>query len=122
VSLQPRPDTQTILTLKTKLQEKVATFINEGKKIMSDWAEINIQLLIKDRCSDILTKALLILDSLTSYHTEILGMPTWPSVPVTHTTLFLFKLYLHNTILDITDLIHYLDLPTDTILLIGTKS
>lgn len=88
---------------------------------MFNWAEVNIKLVIKDICTDRLTKALLILDGLTSYHTEILGMPTWLSVPITHTALFLFKLYLSNTILDITDLIHYLSLPTDTILLIGTK-
>jgi hypothetical protein len=112
---------QDFITLKDKLQQKVTTFIQEGSAIMTDWAEINISLLKMDRCYDILTKALLILDGLTSFHMEILGTTIWPSVPTSHISLFFFKLYLSNAALDITNLIEYLKVPTESILLMGTK-
>jgi hypothetical protein len=85
------------LTLKTELQHEVSNFIEKGSKIMTKWAETNIHLLTIDRCADILSKALQILDGLTSFYTEIIGTPIWPSVPTTHASLFLFKLYLSNT-------------------------
>jgi hypothetical protein len=75
-----------------------------------------------DHCSDILAKALQILDGLTSFHTEIIGMPTWPSALTARTTLFLFKLYLSNKLLDIYDLISYFNIPSENIVLVGTKN
>jgi hypothetical protein len=96
------------LQLKEELQNEVTNFIQKGTRILTSWAEINIQLLIHDRCSNIFTKALQILDGLTSYYTEVIGMPTWRSVPIQHTTLFLFKLYLSNMLFDISDFIFFL--------------
>jgi hypothetical protein len=88
---------------------------------MTKWAETNIHLLTMERCSDILSKALQILDGLTSFYTKIIGTPIWSSVPITHTSLFLFKLYLSNTLIDITDITEYLNVPAENILLTGTK-
>jgi len=59
---------------------------------MIEWADINNQLLTLDHCSNILMKALQTLDGLTSFLTEILGMPTWSSVSAKYNVLFLFKL------------------------------
>jgi hypothetical protein len=88
---------------------------------MTSWAEINLQLLIQDRCSHILSKALHILDGLTSYYIEILGMPTWPSVPLEHTTLFILKVYLSGRIVDISELTEFLNLTSEYMLLTGAK-
>jgi hypothetical protein len=88
---------------------------------MADWAEINIQLLTTDRCYNIITKALQILDGLTSYNTEVIGRPSWPSVPSKYKTVFLLKLYLSNIIIDLSQLILFFNLTSENILLIGTK-
>jgi hypothetical protein len=109
------------LKLKTELQDEVINFIEKGSHIMTKWAEINIHLLTRDRCTDILSKALQILDGVTSFYTEIIGTPIWPSVPTTHINLFLFKLYPSNALIDITDIIDYLNVPSENILLIATK-
>jgi hypothetical protein len=109
------------LKLKTELQDEVINFIEKGSHIMTKWAEINIHLLTRDRCTDILSKALQILDGVTSFYTEIIGTPIWPSVPTTHINLFLFKLYLSNALIDITDIIDYLNVPSENILLIATR-
>jgi len=42
------------LDLKGKLKEKVQTFMKEGTEIITEWAHINIQKLLRDRCHDIL--------------------------------------------------------------------
>ena len=114
-------DNPTFLTLKAELQDKVSVFIQEGSEIMARWTEMNIQLLINDRCVDILSKALQILDGLIIFHTEILGVPTWPSVSIEHNTLFLLKLYLSNRLIDTSDISKYLKLPPKDILIIGAK-
>jgi hypothetical protein len=88
---------------------------------MTDWATTNIQLLNIDRCASILSKALLILDGLTSFNTEIIGMPTWPSVPIKYTALFLLKLYFSNTLIDVTELTNFFSIPSEQIMIIGTK-
>jgi hypothetical protein len=78
------------LQLKEELQDEVSSFIQKGTAKMIKWSVVNIQLLIVDRCTDILSKAISILDGLTILNTEILGMPSWPSVPQNYPTLFLF--------------------------------
>lgn len=110
------------LKLKEELQNEVSIFIKKGTSILTSWAETNIQLLIQDRCSNILSKALPILDGLVSYYTEIIGMPTWQSVPTQHTTLFLLKLYLSGMIFDISELIIFFELTSEDIMLTGTKT
>jgi hypothetical protein len=114
-------DDPDFLTLKADLQNEVSTFIQNGCKIMAKWTEKNIQKLIYDRCSDILSKALQILEALVAFYTEILGAPCWFSVPKEHNALFLLKLYLSNTILDTSELSTFLNLSPEDILLIGTK-
>jgi hypothetical protein len=89
--------------------------------IMTTWAEINIQLLVQDCCFNIISKALQILDGLTSYNTEIIGMRTWPSAPSKYTILFLLKLYFSNMDLGISELVLIFNLPSKNMLLIGTK-
>jgi hypothetical protein len=110
------------LELKESLQTAVAKFVQEGTKVMSAWANTNIQLLIHDRCTDIHKKALHILDSLTSFYTEILGTPSWPSLPSSkYISLFLFKLYFSNDYIETSDIVNFFELPADKILLLGTK-
>lgn len=47
---------------------------------MTNWVNINIQLLMLDGYSNIIMKALQILDVLSSFNTEIIGAPLWPSI------------------------------------------
>jgi len=63
---------------------------------MERWAEINIQLLKHDRCTNILTKALQILEGLSSFYADMIGQPYWPSVSSKNITLFLLKIYLSS--------------------------
>jgi hypothetical protein len=88
---------------------------------MTDWASINVQLLTTDCCSNILIKALQILDCLTSFHTDIIGTPLWPSIEDKHIPLFLFKIYFSNAYFDVKEVIEYLNIPSEEILLIRTK-
>jgi hypothetical protein len=114
-------DNEDFLRLKENLNDEVSLFIKKGTNIMTEWATINIQLLKMDRCYSILTKALLILDGLITYNTEVIGMPSWPSVPLKYTALFLLKLYFSNKLLDVSDLISFLDLTSELIIITGAK-
>jgi hypothetical protein len=109
------------LKLKTNLQQKVSTFITEGARIMTEWTSMNVQLLTIDRCSNILTKALQILDGLTSFHIDVLGNPIWPSVEDNNIPLFLLKFYFYSKYFNTEELSVYLDTPPEDILLIGAK-
>jgi hypothetical protein len=84
------------IQLKEELQNEVSTFIENSSKIMERWAEINIQLLIHDRRTNILTKALQILEGLSSFYADMIGQPYWPSVSSKNITLFLLKIYLSS--------------------------
>jgi len=110
------------LKYKEELQAIISDFTEKGTNVMASWAEKNIKLLTLDRCSDLLSKALQILDDLCSFFMETIGTPNLPSLPSKHcTTLFLWKLYLSNEFIEIDDLIEYLGLPQETILTIGAK-
>ena len=109
------------LRLKEKLQEKTDTYNKEGTDIMAEWAAINIKLLSTDRCHDILSKVLQILDGLISYSAEIIGIPNWPSAPKNNLTPLLFKFYLSGRIFDISNIANYLELTSEIILEIGIK-
>ncbi len=109
------------LKLKTNLQQKVSIFITEGARIMTEWTSMNVQLLTTDRCSNILTKALQILDGLTSFHIDVLGNPIWPSVEDNNIPLFLLKFYFYSKYFNTEELSIYLDTPPEDILLIGAK-
>jgi hypothetical protein len=75
---------------------------------MTKWAQRNIKLLKRDRCTHIFKKASQILDGLVYFHKEVIGTPAWPSVPSKNITLFL--IYLSNEFLDINSLTQYLEL------------
>jgi hypothetical protein len=61
-----------------------------------EWAETNITLLIKERCTDVMLKAMSILDGLTSYNMKILGRPTWQNIPTKQIPILLLKLHLSD--------------------------
>jgi hypothetical protein len=109
------------LQLKEKLQDTVSEFIEKGTEIMTEWAVTHIDLLLLDRCFNMLSKALQILDGLASYYAEVIGEPTWPSVLPRYNTLFLLKLYLSNKLIDSSYTSDFFELPKKTILLIGAK-
>jgi hypothetical protein len=88
---------------------------------MIEWAEANIQLLKKSRCDNLLRQAIKILEGLIYLHSELIGIPTWPSVSQQNITLFLLKIYLSNNFMNTNDLIQYLDLPVEEIQLICAR-
>ena len=73
-------DNTDFLRLKEALDNKISTFIKEGSSLMTEWAATNIQLLITDRCHNILQKEIKILDGLIAYTSDVIGTPSWPSV------------------------------------------
>lgn len=109
------------LKLKEDLKQEVSTFISKGTKILTDWADIYIELLTIDRCTDIMTQALQILDCLTTFYVGAIGTPLWPSVDDRYLTLFLFKAYLSDNFCRIDEISQFFNLPIKDILLIGTK-
>jgi hypothetical protein len=109
------------LQLKDNLKDIVKEFIQKGSKVMTEWAKINIQLLQHDRCYSILSIALKILDGLASFNADVIGKPNWPSVNPKHTTLYLFKVYLLHIFFNHEDLLEFLELSQENILLIGAK-
>ncbi len=60
------------ITLKQELQTIVNNFKTQGLDVMKRWSLYNIELLIMDRCHNILEKALHILDGLRTYREDIL--------------------------------------------------
>jgi len=117
-TLSTTPEFETddeFILLKKELDDSVADFIDTGTNIMTKWALRNITLLKLERCKRLFKKALQILDGLAHFHKEVIGFPTWPSVSVKDTTLFLIKIYLSNEFLDINNLIQYLELPLDQV-------
>jgi len=88
---------------------------------MAEWAAINILLLSEDRCQDILSKALQILDGLVIYSAGIIGIPNWPSTSHNSLTPLILKLCMLGKIFNITALTNYFELPADKILQIGMK-
>ena len=113
---------QDFLRLKEKLKDTVQTFMKEGTDIIAEWALININKLIHDRCHDILAKAINILKGLTSFYLEITGIPNWKSIPSSkYIPLFLLKFYFSNEYIDTKDITNFLETSTENILQIGTK-
>ena len=109
------------IQLKEELQNEVSTFIENSSKVMERWAEINIQLLTNGRCTNILTKALQILEGLSSFYADIIGQPYKPSVSSKNITLFLLKIYFSNNYIQTEDLAEHLGLPLEDILLLSAK-
>ncbi len=109
------------IKLKEELRQNVTTFINNGTKILVEWAKVHIKLLTEDRCLDILEKSLQILDCLTNFYIDIFGFPNWSSTNHENITLFMLKLYLSKEYFDTEDLVSYLGIPAEDILLMGVK-
>jgi len=109
------------IQLKEELQNEVSNFIENSSKIMERWAEINIQLLTHDRCTNILKKSLQILEGLSSFYADEISQPYWPSISRKNTTLFLLKIYLSNNYIDTEDLSDHFGLPLEEILNLGAK-
>jgi hypothetical protein len=110
------------LNAKEELQKIVQDFIQKGTNVITNWAERNIELLVIDRCASLLTKALQILDDLSSFFLEAIGTPCFPSLPsIKCINLFLLKLYLSNEYIDINHITEYFGLPNEKILTIGAK-
>ena len=103
------------------MDDALATFIKKGTEIMTEWIQVNTELLLKDRCSSILAKALPILDCLTTFHTDIFGTPNWPSTQRNDLTLFLLKLYFSSIVIDVSEITNFFSLPINDILLTGAK-
>jgi tellurite resistance protein len=88
---------------------------------MTEWATINIQLLLLDHCSEILQKAITILDGVSSYHAEMIGNLNWSSTSPFCTTLLLIKLYLQGNFGNAEAIVEHLELPIEDILTLAAK-
>jgi len=109
------------IQLKEEFDNNDANFIEKNTDIMKNWANINIQLLIKDRCCKIFKKVLMILDGLIAFHIEVTGTPSWPSISLNNLKLFITKAYLSNEFLNVTSLENYFEMPLDRMCLTCTK-
>jgi hypothetical protein len=109
------------LQLKDELQQETNNYIKKGTTIMTTWALKHLNLLKIKRGTNYLKKALQILEGLTSFFTDSVGIPLWPSVKDSHLSLFIFKIYLSNAYININDITDFLELPPDQILAIGSK-
>jgi hypothetical protein len=113
---------QEYINLKQELQNIVRRFQNDGLEVMKKWSLVNIRLLIKDRCHNILSKAIEILDGLILYWENILSPIQWPPAIQNNILILLFKIYFTTKyVTDSEAIIKYLDLPTETILLTATS-
>jgi len=108
------------IQLKDKMKNIVSDFIQKGTECMIEWGSKNIQLLLKDRCHNIFTKALQILEVISSYHSETIGQPSWPSAK-NSLTFFLIKVYFSGPYFKHHDLLNFLDLSKDEVILIVSK-
>jgi len=110
------------LKLKQTLQNIVSNFTTQGLEVMKEWSFINIKLLVKDRCLNILKKALSILDGLQSYWTDILHPIDWPSDLKKQNLLLLTKIFFTTDFYpNIDDIIEFLELSPEEIMLLISK-
>jgi len=117
----PYTSHEKFINLKEQLQDAVSEFINKGSSIMTEWATINIQLLLLDRCSEILQRAITILDGLSSYHADMIGNLHWSATSPFCSTLLLLKLYLQGNFGNAEAIVEHLELPTEDILTLAAK-
>jgi len=111
------------LSLKEELDNIVSTFTSNGTKVMTNWAERNIKLLQLQRCTHLFHKILPILECLTAFHLEVIGKPNWPSTVNNNKNIsaFLLTAYFNNLYIDTSDIVQFLDLTREEILIIGYK-
>jgi len=109
------------LQIKEELQNATNDYIKTGIKLMTEWAQEHILLLIQERCHALLTKALQILDGIALYNAAVIFRPAWFSSSQNFNTLLLLKLYLSNEFIDVQEIASFLETPLDTILLLSAK-
>jgi len=110
------------ITLKQELQTIVNNFKTQGLDVMKRWSLYNIELLIKDRCHNILEKALHILDGLRTYWEDILYPIQWPEEVKNQPLLLLILIYFNTELIkESNQIINFLELSKEEILFIATK-
>jgi len=109
------------IRLKDTMKDIVSDFIRKGTDCMIEWASKNIQLLLRDRCHSIFSKALQILDVIISYHSAFMGQPSWTTAKAYSLTFYLFKLYFSGPFFTHQELLNFFDLSKDQIILIVSK-
>jgi hypothetical protein len=108
--------------LKQKLQEIVSNFTTQGLEVMQEWSLINIKLLIKDRCNNILKKALAILDGLLSYWTDLFEPTQWSTNLKRQQLLLLTKIFFTTDYFaEIDNITTFLEVSKDDIMLMISK-
>jgi hypothetical protein len=89
---------------------------------VKEWSVINLNLLLHDRCNNILTKAITTLEGLTSYYLDLLNPTQWASLCPNHIPLLLMKIYFNrNFIPDMPKTIDYFEIPQLDILKLTSK-
>jgi hypothetical protein len=110
------------IELKQKLQDEVKTFIQNSTDIMKEWSTINLELLLYDRCNNILQKALNILEGIMSYYSDIINPTSWNSIPHPLIPLLLIKIYFDTNMMpEVQNIILYFNIPKEQILIIASK-
>jgi hypothetical protein len=89
-SYENNPD---YIELKRELNEAVSDFTRKDLHIMKKWSNINITLLTKDRCFNIMKKAIPIMDGIFTYWVEVFQPLPWPTMVKNNPVLFLSKIY-----------------------------
>ena len=118
-SYENNPD---YIELKRELNEAVSEFTRKGLHIMKRWSNINITLLTKDRCFNIMKKAIPIMDGLFTYWVEVFQPLPWPTTVKNNPVLFLSKLYFGTDYAEDTEkILQYFELSPAEILLCTSK-
>jgi len=121
-TLQDYENNPDFLKLKQTLQNIVSNFTTQGLEVMKEWSFNNIKLLVKNRCLNILKKALSILDGLQSYWTDIFHPIDWPNDLKKQNLLLLTKIFFTTDFYpNIDDIIEFLELSPEEIMLLISK-
>jgi len=110
------------IILKRDLQTAVSQFMSKGLEIMKEWSLINISLIIRDKCNNIMQKAISILGGIYRYWENIIGPANWTHDIEKNILLVILKIYFETDYIpNISDIIEYFELPPNEILLICSK-
>jgi hypothetical protein len=110
------------IQLKQELQTAVSQFMNTGLDIMKKWSIINIDLLIKDRCNNVMKIAITILNGLYSYWEDVTGPANWPNDIKKNVLLLILKIYFETDYIpNTTKITDFFEIPPSEILLICSK-
>jgi hypothetical protein len=96
--------------------------MSKGLEIMKEWSLININLIIRDKCNNIMQKAISILGGIYLYWENIIGPASWSHYIEKNILLLILKIYFETDYIpNITVVIEYFELPPNEILLICSK-